>query len=70
MACKRNLQWHIYNVCKFKHKCTKCNADCKSQKYLTVHMAKCMGDLKCSKCDKILSRKQTYLRHIAKCTKF
>jgi len=69
MGCKRNLKWHIYNVCKFEHKCTKCNIICKSKNYLTVHMEKCIGDLKCPKCAKILSRKQTYLKHVAKCTK-
>jgi len=69
LSSKRNLEWHIYNICKFEHKCDKCTKKFNSKNYLNRHMKICYGELKC-KCSKILSRKQTYLQHISKCKKF
>ena len=67
LSSKRNLEWHILNICKFNHSCHKCNKTFSSNNYLVVHKKKCVGIFKCPKCLKILSRKQTYLTHIGKC---
>ena len=66
LSSKRNLEWHIYNICKFEHKCDKCNKKFISKNYLNRHL-KCCTNLQCDKCLKILSRKQTYLEHIKIC---
>ena len=67
LSSKRNLEIHEYNVCKYIHKCLKCNGKFLSKKYLDRHMKLCIGELKCMKCSKVLTRKQTYLKHIGKC---
>ena len=69
LSSKRNLEWHILNVCQFNHCCDKCNQTFSSNNYLVVHQKKCVGIFKCHKCSKILSRKQTYRNHIEKCNK-
>ena len=67
LSSKRNLEIHEYNICKYSHKCLKCNGKFLSKKYLDRHMKLCIGELKCYKCSKVLTRKQTYLKHIDKC---
>ena len=67
LSSKRNLEWHIYNKCQFKHSCHKCNLTFTTNNYLIRHKKLCIGLLQCQKCSKILSRKQTYLNHIYKC---
>ena len=66
LSSKRRLEWHVYNVCEFNHKCDRCNKTFPSQVYLQRHEKKCIN-LQCDKCFKILSRKQTYLEHIKRC---
>lgn len=70
LSSKRNLEWHIYNKCQFKHSCHKCNLTFTTNNYLIRHKKLCIGLLQCQKCYKILSRKQTYLNHIYKCKLF
>lgn len=67
LSSKRNLEWHIINICNFNHICNKCNKTFSSNQYLLAHRKKCVGIFKCPKCSKILSRKQTYLKHIYNC---
>ena len=67
LSSKRNLEIHEYNICKYQHKCVKCNKTFISQKYLNRHLKLCVGELKCIYCCKLFSRKQTYLSHMSKC---
>ena len=67
LSCKRRLEIHEYNMCKYSTKCSKCSKQLSSRKFLKIHESICLGILKCNKCQKILTRKQPYLKHIFKC---
>lgn len=67
LSSKRNLDWHMLNICKYEHICSKCNKCFNSSNYLKRHESICIGILECPKCKKVLSRKQTYLKHINIC---